>query len=410
LRTSATASPSFPEFVALIALMMGVTAFSIDNLLPAFDVIRARFRVENPNDVQILVYGYMVAFALAQMAYGPVSDIVGRRPVLLVGLAIFTAGSVLAMVAPSFEVLIAARVIQGIGTAAARVLAVAIVRDRFEGREMARVMSLAMMVFLTVPIFAPAIGSALLLVGSWPTVFASMLVLGLVLGLWFGMRMPETLHPEFRFPFSFARIADALRLTVSTRISTGYATAVGLMLACVMAYVGSAQQILETTVYGLGSVFSIYFGLVAAVMGLGSLLNSQLVRRIGMRRLSHSAICIFVALAGAHLFLAMTAGGRPSLTLFMVLLSLQFFLFSLTVPNFNAMAMQPLGAVAGTASSFIGSYTTLIGAIGGFLVGRAFDGSVIPLTAGLLLLGLACLAAVLWAEQGHLFVRRPPTA
>jgi DHA1 family bicyclomycin/chloramphenicol resistance-like MFS transporter len=157
-------------------------------------------------------------------------------------------------------------------------------------------------------------------------------------------------------------------------------------------------------------VFSIYFGLVAAVMGLGSLLNSQLVRRIGMRRLSHSAICIFVALAGAHLFLAMTAGGRPSLTLFMVLLSLQFFLFSLTVPNFNAMAMQPLGAVAGTASSFIGSYTTLIGAIGGFLVGRAFDGSVIPLTAGLLLLGLACLAAVLWAEQGHLFVRRPPTA
>lgn len=403
LRSPAPAGPSFPEFVALIALMMGVTAFSIDNLLPAFDVIGARFALRDPNDVQLLVYAYMVAFALAQMAYGPISDVVGRRPVLLAGLAVFAAGSLLAMAAPSFELLIAARAIQGIGTAAARVLAVAIVRDRFEGRDMARVMSLAMMVFLVVPIVAPAIGTGILMVGGWPAIFASMLTLGLALALWFGLRMPETLHPEYRLSFSPARIAGAVRLTVTTRVAFGYATAVGLLLGCVLSYVGSAQQILETTVYGLGPVFSVYFGLVAAVMGAGALLNSQFVRRLGMRRLSHSGICGFVLAAGLHLALALAFGGQPPLALFIGLLSLKFFLFSLTVPNFNAMAMQPLGAVAGTASSFIGAYTTLIGALGGFAVGRAFDGSVVPLTAGFLLLGLSSLAAVLWAEHGRLF-------
>jgi MFS transporter, DHA1 family, multidrug resistance protein len=239
---------SFAEFVALIALMMGVTAFAIDNLLPAFDVLGAVFRVDDPNRLQLLVYGYMIAFAVAQIGYGPLSDMLGRRPVLLVGLAIFTIGSLLALVAPSFEVLLLARVIQGIGTAAARVLAVSIVRDRYSGREMARVMSLTMMVFLIVPVFAPTIGTALLLAGGWRAIFASMLALAVGLAVWFGLRMPETLHPEYRFPLSFARIGQAVRLTVSTRISLGYATAVGLMMGCLMGYIGSAQQILETSV------------------------------------------------------------------------------------------------------------------------------------------------------------------
>lgn len=395
---------TFAEFVALIALMMGITAYSVDNLLPAFDYIRASFKVHDPNSLQLLVYGYMIAFAITQLVYGPISDMVGRRPVLTVGLTIYIAGCVLAIVAPSFEILMLSRVIQGIGSAAARVLAVAIVRDRFSGREMARVMSLTMVVFLIVPIFAPAIGSLLLLFGPWQWIFGSMLALAVILAIWFGLRMPETLHPEYRFPFSMRRVSSAITLTVSTRVSLGYSTAVGLMLGCVMAYVGSAQQILETTVYGLGPTFSVYFALVAATMAAGSLLNSRIVRRFGMRRLSHAGILAFTLMAALQLVIALWFAGHPPLTLFVAAVALAMFLFSLTVPNFNAMAMEPLGAVAGTAASFIGAYTTLIGALAGLVVGQSFDGTVTPLAAGYFVLSVSCLAVILWTERGRLSV------
>jgi DHA1 family bicyclomycin/chloramphenicol resistance-like MFS transporter len=397
---------SFAEFVGIIALMMGMTAYSVDNLLPAFDSLRASFALADPNAPQLLVYGYMMAFALAQVVYGPVSDMVGRRPVLIGGMVIYMAGCLLAILAPSFTVLMVSRVIQGIGSAAARVLAVAIVRDRFEGREMARVMSLAMMVFLIVPIFAPALGSALLMFGPWQWIFVSMLAVGLTLSLWFGRRMPETLHPEFRFPFSAKKIASAVTLTATRREALGYATGVGLMMGCVLGYVGSAQQILETTVYGLGPSFSLYFALVAATMAVGSLLNSRVVRRFGMRRLSHGAIIGFTAIAGVLVAVALAYGGRPPLALFIGLVAAAMFLFALTVPNFNTMAMEPLGAVAGTAAAFIGAYTTLLGALCGLAVGQSFDGTVTPLAAGYFILSALCLLVLLWTERGRLFVAR----
>jgi DHA1 family bicyclomycin/chloramphenicol resistance-like MFS transporter len=395
--------PRFGEFVAIIALMMGMTAYTIDNLLPAFDAIRAEFSLRNPNDAQFLVYGYMIAFAISQLAYGPLADMFGRRPVLLAGLLIFALGSALALVAPSFAVLMIARVVQGIGTAAARVLAVAIVRDRFAGREMARVMSLTMMVFLIVPIVAPAIGAVLVAFGNWHSVFWSMLALAVTLALWFGLRMPETLHPQYRLPFSARRIGAAARLTITTRVSLGYATGVGLMMGCVLAYVGSAQQILETTVYGLGPAFPLYFAVVAGVMAVASFANSMLVRRFGMRRLSHIGVCAFIAAAGAQLAAALAYGGAPPLWLFTALVSANMFLFALIVPNFNAMAMEPLGSVAGTASSLIGAFTTLTGALCGLAVGQSFNGTVIPLAAGFLILGSTTLLVVAWTERRRLF-------
>ena len=321
-------------------------------------------------------------------------------------MTIYIIGCVLAIFASSFEVLMVSRVVQGIGSAAARVLAVAIVRDRFSGREMARVMSLTMVVFLIVPIFAPAIGSLLLLFGPWQWIFASMLILAVILTVWFGLRMPETLHPEYRFPFSLRRIGSAIALTVTTRVSFGYSTAVGLMLGCVMAYVGSAQQILETTVYGLGPTFSVYFALVAGTMAAGSLLNSRIVRRFGMRRLSHAGVVGFALMAGLQLASALVFKGHPPLAFFVASIALAMFLFSLTVPNFNALAMEPLGAVAGTAASFIGAYTTLMGALCGLAVGQSFDGTVTPLAAGYFVLSVSCLLVILWTERGRLSILR----
>ncbi len=402
-RAGSRSAPGFVEFVALIALMMGITAFSIDNLLPAFSEIQGHFALTNPNDVQMTVYAYLIGIGVGQFFYGSWSDVVGRRPVLMVGLALYLAGGVMALLTDDFTWLIVARVIQGLGAGSPRVLAVAIVRDRFEGREMARIMSLAMMVFLAVPILAPALGSAILVFGNWRHIFMAMVGIAVLLGLWFGLRMPETLHPDYRMPFSLRAIFSGLKLTVTTRRSIGYSTAMGLMMGCLMSYVGSASQVFQTDVYKLGHLFPIVFAAVAGVMALASLVNAMLVRRIGMRRLSHGGICGFLLTSVLLVIAATSYDGHPPVVLFCILIGISQFLFALTVPNFNSMAMEPLGPVAGTASSFIGSYTTLIAAWLALLSGRAFDGTVMPLSVTYLILCSLALVAVLWSERWRLF-------
>ena len=194
-----------------------------------------------------------------------------------------------------------------------------------------------------------------------------------------------------------------MRLTVTTRVSIGYATAVGLMFGSLMAYVGSAQQIFETEVYGLGPLFPVAFGVIAAVMGVASIVNSRLVRRLGMRRLSHAGILGYVVVSLIQVLVALAFEGRPPLLLFGLILASNQFLASLTLSNFNAMAMEPLGAIAGTASSFIGFYTTLVGALLGLTVGQAFDGTVMPLGVGYLCFSVLAVLVVLWTEKGRLF-------
>lgn len=397
------AGPGFSEFVAIVGLMMAVTAISIDNLLPAFPAIQERFGVPDPNRLQWLIYVYMIGFGVAQIVYGPVSDALGRRPVLLASLALYVAGTLLAMVAPSFAWLLAARVVQGLGAAGGRVLSTAIVRDRFAGREMASVMSLIMMVFLIVPMIAPAIGGAMLALGSWTYVFVSMLVLAGWLALWFAIRMPETLHPEHRRPLSFAATAEALRTTLRCRVAIGYATALGLLTGCIMGYVGSAQQVFDTGLYRLGALFPLAFGLVAGAMGVATLINARVVGRLGMRALSHAGLAAFVAVAVAQVGLGLAYGGRPPLALFLAVLAGNQFLLSFAMPNFNALALQPLGAIAGTASSFLGFYTTILGALCGFLIGQAFDGTMLPIAFGYAGLGALALGVVAWTERGRLF-------
>ncbi len=400
---AAPAGPGFAEFVTIIALMMAVTAISIDNLLPAFPAIETRFSVSDPNHLQLLVYVYMLGFGPAQIIYGPLSDALGRRPVLLASLAVYVVGCGLAMLAPSFGWLLAARVIQGIGAAGGRVLSTAIVRDRFVGREMASVMSLIMMVFLIVPMIAPAIGGAMLLFGSWVYVFVSMLVLAFILVAWFGARMPETLHPEYRRPLSLAATAAAVRLTLGNRVAVGYATALGLMTGCIMGYVGSAQQVFDTGLYHLGALFPVAFGLVAGAMGAATLINSRVVRRFGMRRLSHAGTVAFTAVGLVQVAVGLAYGGHPPLALFLGVLALNQFLISFAMPNFNALALEPLGAVAGTASSFLGFYTTILGAACGYAIGQSFDGTVLPVGIGYATLGALTIAVIAWTERGRLF-------
>jgi DHA1 family bicyclomycin/chloramphenicol resistance-like MFS transporter len=235
-----------------------------------------------------------------------------------------------------------------------------------------------------------------------------MLALAIVLAIWFSSRMPETLHPEYRLPFSADRVLAGIRLTLTSRVTVGYSTAVALIFGCLMAYVGSSQQIFETEVYALGPLFTVVFGAIATTMAVGAVINAQMVRRLGMRRLSHAATLGFVVMAAMQCGLALVYDGRPPLLAFCLALGGNQFFASIAISNFNAMAMEPLGAVAGTASSFLGFYTTLLGALIGLLIGHLFNGTVIPLGAGYLVLSVLCLAVVLWTERGALFKPHHP--
>lgn len=394
--------PGQTEFIALVAFVMAMISLSIDNLLPAFAPIRREFAIGSANDLQLIVTVYMVGSGLMQIVYGTLSDVVGRRPTLLAGILLYAIGAGIGMAADDYQQLLAGRLVQGMGAAAAQVLSMALIRDRYSGREMARVMSLVFMVFIMVPVIAPALGSVCIALWGWRSVFASMLLMSVAVAVWFGLRMPETLHPEHKRAFSLQRIGAGIVTTLSHRGTVGYGIAIALMMGCLMTYVSSSQQIFETEVYGLGAWFPAAFGGIAAVMGLAFFANSHLVRTLGMYRLSHVCLLLFVLFTGLGCLAALVWQGKPPLLVFAGLLAAIQFLMCLTMPNFNAIAMEPLGAVAGTASSVLGLVTTLGGAVIGMVVGRTFDGTVLPLGITYIVSALLALLAVLWATRWKL--------
>jgi len=390
----------FAEFVSLIAAVMAITALSIDAILPALPAIGEALGVARPNDRQWVVTAYLLGFGVAQLAYGPLADRFGRRPVLLAGLAIYTLFTVVAALAPSFELLVLARVLQGAGGAVGRVLAVSIVRDVYAGRTMARVMSLTFIVFLMAPIVAPAMGQAIVAVAPWPWVFGVLALVGGAVTLWAALRLPETLAPENRRPLSLRAIAGAVRLSLTERTAVGYTLALTLVIGGLFSFITSAQQVFADAL-GAADRFALIFALVAGTMAVASLLNAQIVERLGTRRVSHAALLGFIAFAAVHAAVALA--GRETLLTFFVLQAGMMFCFGLVGSNFGAMAMEPLGRIAGAASSVQGFVTTTGGALIGAFVGARFDGTVVPLTAGFTACGLGALLIVFVTERGRLF-------
>jgi DHA1 family bicyclomycin/chloramphenicol resistance-like MFS transporter len=395
--------PKF-EFVALTAMLMAIAALGMDTMLVALPDIARSFAVTRENDQQLIVTLYLLGMAVGQPFYGPFSDRFGRKPVLTVGLVLFALGSLWAFLAPSFGAVLAARALQGFGSAGPRVLATAIVRDRFTGRAMARMMSFVMMIFIMVPIIAPTIGAEILgVLGPWHWVFVFLLLAACLLLAWMTLRLPETRHDADKVPMSVRALAGSIVTVVTNRQSLGYTVAMGFMLGTMMSYVGTTQQIF-VDIYGLGDRFPQKFGALAFVLAIAALLNSRIVGRLGMRKVSHMALLGYVAVSAAFALAGFPE--HPPLPLFGAYMAALFLCFGLTVPNFNTLAMEPMGHIAGMASSFVGFYTTAAGAIAGWLIGQSFDGTVRPLTIGFAILGILALLTVLVTERGALLKGR----
>jgi DHA1 family bicyclomycin/chloramphenicol resistance-like MFS transporter len=399
---------TFFEFVSLIACMMALTALSIDIMLPALPRIGTALGTAAENDRQFIIVAYVAGFAIGQLFFGPLSDRFGRKPPLLVGLALYCAASAAAFASGSLGMMLAARALQGIGAAAPRVIALAIVRDRFGGRDMARVMSFVMMVFIIVPILAPAVGQEILVLSEWRAIFGILLISATALALWIALRLEETRPAEVRQPFAWADFRHALGTIAGSRQTAGYILTTGFVFGIMMSYITSAEQIF-LDVYKLGSWFPLAFAGIAIFLVGAAIVNASVVRRLGMRQVSQTAmvaavvLCAIVALFGFP--------KEPPLFAFCGYMAAVFFCFGLMMPNFNALALEPVGAIAGTASSVAGFYSTAAGAAFAAIVGRSFDGSVRPLMVGVTILIAATVAAVLVTERFRLalgFTPRPP--
>jgi DHA1 family bicyclomycin/chloramphenicol resistance-like MFS transporter len=379
---------------------MALNPIAMDMMLPALPNIASAFDITVANRPQMVLSIFLLGFGVGQFVMGPLSDRFGRRPLLLGGMALYCVASVLAIAAPSFETLLLARALQGLGTSATRVIATAIVRDCYAGRRMASVVSLAMMVFIAVPVVAPSFGQAVLLLTQWRGIFVVLMLYGVVAFVWSALRMPETLPEARRKSLAIGQVLSAYRQTVSNRQTLGYALVAGGVQGALFAFVFSAQQIF-TEVYRLGHYFPLAFAGVAVGVAIAGFVNSRFVGRLGMRVISHGALIGFVAVSATMLVAART--DTLVLPLFMALTALMMFAFGLMIANFTALAMEPQGHIAGTASSLYGSITTLLGIGVGVTNGQDNDGTMVPIATGFFLCNLAALAVVQVVDKGRLF-------
>ncbi len=390
------------EFIALAAMLMALNALAIDIMLPGLQEIGAALGVENENHRQYVISAYLLGFGIAQLGYGPISDRFGRRKPMLFGLAIYVVSSIAVVFVPSFAGVLALRFIQGIGSAATRVITVSIVRDVYGGRQMAEVMSLIMMVFMVVPVIAPGTGQIVLLFGDWHLIFVFMAFMAVVIGSWMYYRLPETLHPEDVRPFTVKSVLSGFKIVLTNRIALCYTLSSTFIFGALFGFINSAEQVYKG-VYQLGQWFALAFAGVALFMALSSFINARLVGRFGMRRLSHGSLIGFIVITFVWLLIQIYGPQPMPFALFIVLFALAMFQFGWIGSNFNSLAMEPLGHVAGTASSVIGFMGTVGGSLIGALIGQSFDGTALPMVAGFFTVSLVGLVFVLIGEKGQLF-------
>lgn len=392
------------EFIALIALATALGALGIDIMLPALGDIRVELGLgADSTAVAGLVTAYMVGMALGQLVYGPLSDRFGRRPALFVGFGVYIVGATAATFSTTLSLLLASRFVWGFGAAGSRSVTLAMIRDTHEGAEMSRTMSLVMAVFIIVPIIAPTIGSAILVVGPWRLVFGVCLAAAAIMAAW-SVRLPETLRDEHRSTLRPRQLARAARLVLADRLAMGYMAAMTLLYGAFMSYLASSEIVIGRAL-GRPELFPYLFGGLAAVMGVGMLINARIVRFTGTRRVAHVTLCGYVIIAVAVFAAGAAFDGNPGVWGFAIGTAPMLIGHAMIIPNMMALAMSNMASIAGMAAAILGATQIAVGALLGSIVDRAFNGTVMPMWSGFAGYGLLALLMVVWTERGRLVLK-----
>ena len=365
------------SFIVLMASLISIVAISIDALLPALGYIAQDFSLSNPNHVQYVVGCIFLGLAIGELVCGPLSDAWGRKPVLYLGLGLYLIGSIMCYMAGSFEWLLIGRTVQGLGVAGPYISAVSIVRDKYSGRHMAQVMSVVMMIFILVPAIAPALGQGILFIGDWRDIFILYMAYSISIVCWLAIKQEETLPKEHRMPFRLGTIGHALQEISSNTTTLCYTLCMGLCFGSFFGYLNASQQIFQVQ-FETGEWFTAYFGGLALVLGLASLSNSRIVVRLGMRYICIRAMATIVV--ASLLFLALHAFTSITLVMFLIYAAVLFFCFGLMFGNLNAIAMEPMGHIAGTASAVMGATSSIMAMILGAIIGQLYAVSYTHLT------------------------------
>jgi MFS transporter, DHA1 family, multidrug resistance protein len=394
--------PGAREMTIMLAGLMALNSFAIDAMVPALPDIGRSLHVAHENQQQLVVIAYFVGFASTQLVWGPLADRFGRKPIMAAGVGLYGLFALLCAVAGSFELLIAGRVLMGAAAAASRVLVVAMVRDLFEAEEMARVMSLVFMTFMLMPVLAPNVGQLILLFASWRAIFLVLALYAVVMVAWPALRMPETLHPEFRRPLDWRATVGAIAATLRDPQSRGYTLAMTISFSALVAYISSIQQIVFDA-FHKPALIGLVFASVAAPMAVASWLNSRVVGRFGLRRVGHSAALAFMLITAGHAAIALA--GFETLPIFILLQGLTMASFAFTSSNLGTLAMEHMAPIAGTASSVQGVIGTIGAAAIGFVIGQRFDGTAVPFLVGTAVCAAGGFLLIVFTEPKRLFAR-----
>ena len=379
-------------------MMVSLVALSIDSMLPALPEIGRDLGVQRENDNQLIISMLFLGMAMGQIVYGPLSDNTGRKPAIYLGFGLFMVGCILCLLATNFTIMLTGRVLQGAGAAGPRIVTTALIRDQYKGRAMAQVMSFVMAVFILVPVFAPALGQGILIVAHWRAIFGLFLLLALIAVIWFAFRQPETLPIDRRIPFSLARIMTAVSTVFASRPALGNALAMGFVFGTFIGYLSSTQQIFQVQ-YGLGTRFPLFFAILALSIGCAALLNGRLVLRFGMRPLSIWSLRILSTLSAVFWIVAYTQAGHPALWALTAYLIIAFLCIGILFGNLNALAMEPLGHIAGVGAAVVATISTFISLILGTVIGQSYNGTILPLVAGFAVLSALSLIIMHWAGR-----------
>jgi DHA1 family bicyclomycin/chloramphenicol resistance-like MFS transporter len=395
---------SFPEFVTMMAASMSLYAMAIDTMLPALPAMGREFAVADDNQLQYIITLYMAGGGLGQMLYGPLADRFGRRPILLLGFGLYFLAALLAALASSIDMLLGIRLLQGLVAAAVSVIPRSIIRDRHAGAQMAKVMSITFIIFLIVPVIAPTVGQALLLIMPWRGIFLVLSGMACLVTGWIALRLPETLDPAHRRSLHPVHMLKAAWHVVTERTSIYYSLGSTFLIGGLMAYISTLPQIFSVA-FHLPKLMPLIFALCAGTMAVTSFFNAKIVERAGMRRVSHCALLGYIAFNGVHAAIAVT--GHETLFTFALLQAGTMGCFGLAASNFNAIAMFHMGRMAGSASSVQGLISMVGGALIGTVIGHQWNGQVTFLPTGGLVCGIVVLGLILLAEKGKLFTDPP---